>query len=163
MKRASRQRLLLLVAVIAIVVLAVWQWQGDVGRQDDVLTGLDPAGISRITLSIAGAAPLHYEKRQDHWWHTDGTPVRADDARLSDLADIAAAHVLQWRAATDFDAAKIGLAPPRALLQLDDQTLAFGESSVTGPQHYVRVGRRVALVSARYMPRSPEIRTTDLY
>jgi hypothetical protein len=26
----------------------------------------------------------------------------------------------------------------------------------------VRVGERVALVSARYMPRSPEIRTTEL-
>lgn len=162
MKRASRQRLFLLVAVIAIAVVALWQWQRDVGRQDDVLTALDPAGISRITLSLAGAATLHYEKREGHWWHTDGTPVRADDARLSDLADIAAAHVLQWRAATDFDAAKIGLAPPRAVLQLDDQALAFGETSVAGPQHYVRVGQRVALVSARYMPRSPEIRTTDL-
>lgn len=162
MKRSSRQRVLLLVAVITIVAAAAWQWQRDAGRDDDVLTSLDPAGIRRITLTLAGTPALHYEKRQGHWWHTDGPPVRADDARLSDLADTAAAHVLQWRTATDFDAAKIGLSPPRAVLQLDGQTLDFGEASVTGPQHYVRVGQRVALVSARYMPRSPEIRTTEL-
>jgi hypothetical protein len=162
MKRASRQRLLLLAVAAAIVAAAVWQWQRDAGREDDVLTTLDPATIHRIALSVAGTPTLHYEKRHGHWWHTDGTPVRADDSRLSDLADIAAAHVLQWRPATDFDAAKIGLSPPRAVLQLDAQTLAFGESSVTGPQRFVRVGQRVALVSARYVPRSPEIRTTEM-
>jgi hypothetical protein len=49
------------------------------------------------------------------------------------------------------------------VLTLDGQTLAFGINAVTGPQRYVRVGERVALVSARYMPRSPEIRTTELH
>src|SRR3546814_10781498 len=97
---------------------------------------------------------LHYEKRDGHWWRTDGTPTRANDARLNDLADTAAAHVLSWRPASDFDPAKIGLAPPHAVLELDGQRLEFGESSVTGPQHYVRVGNRIALVSSRYVPRS---------
>jgi hypothetical protein len=49
------------------------------------------------------------------------------------------------------------------VLELDGQTLEFGESSVTGPQHYVRVGQRVALVSMRYMPRSPALQTTELH
>ena len=86
----------------------------------------------------------------------------ADDDRLRDLADIAAARVLSWRPLTDFEPAKIGLAPPQAVLTLDGQTLAFGVNAVAGPQRYVRVGERVALVSARYMPRSPEIHPTAL-
>ena len=165
MKRTTRQRWLLLAAVAALLVLAWWQWQRDAGRANGALTTLDPAAISHISLALPGAAALHYEKRGDgHWWRTDGTARRvADDDRLRDLADIAAARVLSWRPLTDFEPARIGLAPPHAVLTLDGQTLAFGVNAVTGPQRYVRVGERVALVSARYMPRSPEIRTTELH
>ncbi len=163
MKRHTRQRLVLLLAVLALLSLAGWQWLRDARNDTGNLTALDPAGISRIALSLPGTPTLHYEKRDGHWWRTDGAPTRAIDARLGDLADTAAAHVLSWRPARDFDPAKIGLAPPKAVLDLDGQTLEFGESSVTGPQHYVRVGRRIALVSSRYVPRSPATATTELH
>ncbi|CAM5253672.1 hypothetical protein [Rhodanobacter lindaniclasticus] len=164
MTRAARQRLLLFVTVAALLALALWQWQRDASRANGELTTLDPAAISQLSLTLPGTATLHYEKRSDgHWWRTDGTARRvADDDRLRDLADIAAARVLSWRPLADFEPAKIGLVPPRAILVLDGQTLAFGISAVTGPQRYVQVGARVALVSARYMPRSPEIATTTL-
>ena len=165
MKRAARQRVFLLCAVLVLLALAGWQLQRDASRENGSLTALDPATISHVSLTLHGAATLHYEKRGDgHWWRTDDTPKRvADDDRLNDLTDIAAAHVLSWRPLGDFDPAKIGLSPPRAVLDLDGQSLAFGVSAVTGPQHYVRVGQRIALVSSRYMPRSPEIRTTELH
>jgi hypothetical protein len=163
MKRGIRQRLFLLLAVLVLSLLAGWQWQRDARNETGNLTALDPAGISRIALTLPGAPTLHYEKRGGHWWRIDGTPTRATDARLSDLADTAAAHVLSWRPASDFEPAKIGLAPPRAVLVLDGQELEFGESSVTGPQHYVRVGQRIALVSSRYVPRSPATATTELH
>jgi len=163
MKRSTRPRLFLLLAVLALSLLAGWQWQRDARNETGNLTALDPAGISRIALTLPGAPTLHYEKRGGHWWRTDGTPTRAIDARLNDLADTAAAHVLSWRPASDFEPAKIGLAPPRAVLVLDGQVLEFGESSVTGPQHYVRVGQRIALVSSRYVPRSPATATTELH
>lgn len=163
MKRATRQRLLLLLAVLALSSLAGWQWQRDARHETGNLTTLDPAGISRIVLTLPGAPTLHYEKRDGHWWRTDGTPTRAVDARLNDLADTAAAPVLSWRPTSDFEPTKIGLAPPRAVLELDGQRLEFGESSVTGPQHYVRIGQRIALVSSRYVPRSPATSTTELH
>ncbi len=163
MKRATRQRLILLLAVLALLVLASWQLQRDARNETGLLTSIDPASVSHITLTLPGTPAMHYEKRDGHWWRTDGTPARANDARLSDLADAAAAYVLSWRPASDFDPAKIGLAPPKAVLDLDGQTLEFGESSVTGPQHYVRVGQRIALVSERYMPRSPATQTTELH
>ena len=121
MKRGTRQRLFLLLAVLALSLLAGWQWQRDARNETGNLTALDPAGISRIALTLPGAPTLHYEKRGGHWWRIDGTPTRATDARLSDLADTAAAHVLSWRPASDFEPAKIGLAPPRAVLVLDGQ------------------------------------------
>ena len=161
MTRANRQRLLLLITVPVLLGAALWQWQRDAHNAPGNLTALDPAAITRITLHLADAPALHYEKRDGHWWHVDGTPVRAIDGRLDDLASTAAAPVLGWRALGDFDPTKIGLAPPRAVLELDGQTLQFGETSVTGPQHYVRVGQRVALVPSRYMPRSPELHTTE--
>jgi hypothetical protein len=163
MKRTTRQRLILLLAVLVLLALAGWQLQRDARNETGPLTSIDPASVSHITLTLPGAPATHYEKRDGHWWCTDGTPARANDARLSDLADAAAARVLSWRPASDFDPAKSGLAPPKAVLDLDGQTLEFGESSVTGPQHYVRVGQRIALVSERYMPRSPATQTTELH
>ncbi len=163
MKRAAHRRLILLLAVLALLLLAGWQWQRDARNDTGNLTAIDPSGIRHISLSLPGAPTMHYEKRDGHWWRTDGTPMRASDARLSDLADTAAAHVLSWRPVRDFDLAKIGLAPAKAVLDLDGQTLEFGESVVTGPQHYVRAGERIALISVRYMPRSPATQTTELH
>lgn len=163
MKRAIRQRLGLLLGVAALLALAGWQWRHDARNAPGNLTTLDPARIDHIALTLPGAATEHYEKRDGHWWRTDGSPRQVNDARLDDLAGIAAAPVHSWRPAGDFDPARIGLAPPRAVLVLQGQTLAFGEASVTGPQHYVRVGQRIALVSSRYMPRSPATRTTELH
>jgi hypothetical protein len=163
MKRAARQRLWLLLAVLALLLLAGWQWQRDARHATGNLTALDPAAVTHVTLVLPGAPAERYEKRDGHWWRIDRTPTRAVDARLNDLAETAAAPVLSWRPASDFEPAKIGLAPPRAVLTLDGQTLEFGEASVTGPQHYVRVGQRIALVSSRYVPRSPATATTELH
>ncbi|OOG43382.1 hypothetical protein [Rhodanobacter sp. C05] len=163
MKRATRQRLILLLVVAALLALVGWQLGRDAQGDSGSLLALDPAGITRVDLTLPGTPVMHYEKREGHWWHIDGTPARAIDGRLNELADTAAAHVLSWRPASDFDPAKIGLTPPSAILVLDGHALEFGESSVTGPQHYVRVGQRVALVSTRYMPRSPALQTTELH
>ncbi|HEX5307155.1 MAG TPA: hypothetical protein VFW82_13820 [Dyella sp.] len=153
MRRAARQRLFLLLGVAVLVALAAWQWQRDAAAAPGALTGLDPAAVSRVTLTLQGSATEHYAKRDGHWWRTDGTPARADDGRLDELTEIAAAPVASWRPLGDFDPARIGLAKPMATLVLDDQTLRFGDILATGPLRYVQAGERVALVSLRYTPR----------
>ena len=154
MKRATRQRLWLLALALPLLVAAGWQWRRD--RQDDpgTLLGLDPATIQRIDLQLPGGDAEHYARRDGRWQAVDGTASATDEGRLADLAATAAAPVLSWRPLADFDPARIGLAPPVAVLSLDGRALAFGEVSVTGPQRYVRVGDRVALISVRFTPRA---------
>ncbi|MFC5742520.1 hypothetical protein [Dyella tabacisoli] len=153
MKRATRTRLSLLLGVSALLALTGWQLQRDQQHAKETLLSIAPEAITQIELSLQGTPTEHYAKRDGHWWRTDGTPTRADEGRLGELTEIAAASVLSWRPLSDFDPAKIGLTKPLAVLSLDGQRLEFGEVSVTGPQRYVRVGTRVALVSMRYTPR----------
>jgi hypothetical protein len=153
MKRAARQRALLLLGVAALLAVALWQYRRDQAAAPGTLLALDPAAITHVELRLQRAPVEHYVRRDGHWWRTDGTPARSDDGRIDELTRIAQAPVLSWRPASDFNPAKIGLQPPLAVLRLDGQTLEFGETSVTGPQRYVRVGPRVALVSVRYTPR----------
>lgn len=163
MKRAARQRVALLLGVAALLALALWQWRRDRAAAPGDLLALDPAAVSRIALQIGNAPPMHYARRDGHWWRTDGTPVRVDDARLATLAGIAAAPVEHWRAASAFDPAKIGLAPPHAVLTLDGQVLRFGGLAAIGDRCYVQVGRRIALVSLLYMPQPPQDKTIELH
>jgi hypothetical protein len=151
MRRAARQRGLVLGIAAALLVLAALQYRQDRAQAPGTLLGTDPASITAVTLEMSGKPPERYRRRDGHWWAEDGR--RADDGRLDDLAGIAAAPVAGWRPASNFDLAKIGLAPPLARLQLDDRAIEFGTTAVTGPLRYVRVGERVALVPLRYTPR----------
>jgi len=161
MNRAARARSWLLAGVIALLALALWQRQRDAHDAPGSLLALDPAAITTVTLQLGDAPAMHYAKRDGHWWRADGR--RADDRYIDTLTAAAAAPVLQWRAAGDFDAAKVGLAPPQAVLSLDGQSLAFGAMSATGPQCYVQVAARVALVSLRFMPQAPKQEHVELH
>ena len=160
MKRAVRSRLLLLLGVAVLIALAAWQWQRDERSAPGSLLALDPATITQVTLQLGTAPAVQYVKRDGHWQRSDGR--RVDARYLDTLTAAAAAPVLQWRTAADYDAAKIGLAPPQAVLTLDGQRLAFGATSATGPQCYVQVGARVALVSLRFMPQAPAAEHVEL-
>jgi hypothetical protein len=149
--RRARQRWIVLGIAASLLALAAAQYLHDRRQAPGTLLALDPAAITAVTLTLPGHPPQSYRRRDGHWWQADGR--RADDGRLQELAGIAQAPVIGWRPAADFDAAKIGLAPPVVRLQLDGLSLDFGTTAVTGPLRYVRVGARIALVPLRYTPR----------
>ena len=151
MRRAARQRWIVLGLVAALLALAGAQYLHDRRAAPGSLLGLDADAITTVTLELPGHPAEHYRRHDGHWWRADGT--RADDGRLDELAGIAAAPVASWRAASAFDLAKLGLAPPLARLQLNQRTLDFGTTAVTGPLRYVRVDDRVALVPLAFSPR----------
>ncbi|MGN6280274.1 hypothetical protein [Frateuria sp.] len=151
MRRKARQRWIVGAIALALLALAVVQYLHDQRQAPGTLLDLDPTAIASVTLTLSGQPPESYRRLDGHWWQSDGK--RADDGRLQELTEIAQAPVVSWRPATDFQAGKIGLAPPVARLTLDGQVLDFGTTAVTGPLRYVRVGERIALVPLRYTPR----------
>ena len=151
MRRAARQRWIVLGLAAALLALAGAQYLRDAAAAPGTLLGVDAGVITTVSLELRGHPAEHYRKHDGHWWRADGT--RADDGRLDELAGIAAAPVASWRPARDFDLGKLDLAPPLARLQLDDRTLDFGTTAVTGPLRYVRVGQRIALVPLAFTPR----------
>jgi hypothetical protein len=160
MKRATHRQLWLVAAVVVLLAAAGWQIRSDHLAASGTLLSIQPEAISRVDLQIGQTPAEHYVKRDEHWWRVDSTSsTRADDMRLGELIRIAAAPVQGWEPASSYDAAKIGLAPAQARLDLDGQTLLFGGMTAIGQNAYVQVGERVGIVSLRYMPRSAQSQT----
>lgn len=149
MRRATRFRLGLL-GVLALLGALVWWTTEHHPAAPTVLLTLDPTAITRVNIDTREGPLRSFEKRDGHWWMLTPQQGRADDAHLARLTEIAAAEVLRWRPASDFNGADIGLEPPFAILHLDDVSLRFGDLSALAPQRYVRVGEHVALVPARF-------------
>ena len=157
MKRAVRNRLWLVVAVVALLAAAWWQLHADRQAAPGTLLPLKPEAITHVTLETGRVPAERYVKRGEHWWRIDAvTETRADDQRLEELARIAAAPVRSWQPAAGYDLAKIGLAPAQARLELDGETLRFGSATAIGHNVYVQVGERIAIVSMQHMPRSAQ-------
>ena len=82
MRRALRNRLLLLCVAIALVAAVLWLGWRDQRRSPVELTDLDTDSISHIELTIAQGAPQVFEKRAGHWWRIAPTKMRGNDERV---------------------------------------------------------------------------------
>jgi hypothetical protein len=156
MKRAAQRQLWLFAAVVALLLAAWWQIRSDKAAAPGTLLPIAPDQITRVTLTVGNASTEHYVKRGDHWYSDSPAPTRTDDKHLAELLRIASAPVQSWRPVSNYNLAKIGLAPPQAKLKLDDETADFGAMTAIGHNVYVQVGERVGIVSLRYMPRSAQ-------
>lgn len=154
MRRTQHSLVVLLVGVAVLAALAFWQWRH--AQADATLLNLDAAAITRVDVTRAGQPTRHYVKRTGHWYRAGAASGRVDDAYVESLAALAATPVLQWRKASGVDLAKIGLAAPPVIVRLNGRVLAYGALAAFGPQRFVRVGSRIAVVPASYSPRSPE-------
>ncbi|HXO99508.1 MAG TPA: hypothetical protein VN813_03350 [Luteibacter sp.] len=147
--------ILILVLLIAAV---AWQWHADdADARAHTLTTLDPSSVEHIDVELKGLPGQRFERKDGHWASASGT---VDEGRAEELASLAETPVASWKPASDFDAARIGLSPPIAVLVLDGTRLEFGEMTALGKQRYVRVGERIAFVPAQALPRAP--RTASL-
>jgi hypothetical protein len=150
MKRAARQRLWLVAVLALLAVLVAWTLHRQAPAAPETLLSLDPAEVTHIDVAAHDGAVRRFEKRNGHWWMTAPLKGRADDAHLERLAGIAAAEVLRWRPAAEFDLARIGLAPPFAVVHVDGHELRLGSLAALAPQRYVLLDDHVALIPARY-------------
>lgn len=153
MRRAQRRLGWLLAGAAVLVALAAWQWHRE--RAAATLLPLDPASVTRIDITWQGQPTQHYVKRDGHWYRVESSARRIDDAYPARLAELAATPVLEWRKTSDMHLNTIGLTTPPVIVQLDGHTLAYGSLAAFGPQRFVRVGGRIAVIPASYSPRAP--------
>lgn len=153
-----KARLVGLVLIVLLLGAVAWQWRADETLvREHTLTALDPDSVRHIEVSLKGLPAQRFVRRDGHWTASDG-PV--DEGRAQELATLAATPVTAWAPASGFDAAKIGLAPPLAVVVLDGTRIEFGEMTALGKQRYARVAGRIAFVPAQALPRAP--RTASL-
>ena len=147
-------RLFIAAAVVLLLGAVGWQWHADdADAREHTLTSLDPDATTHMTVSLKGLPDQRFEKRHGRWVNVD--TATTDEGRAEELASLAATPVTDWKPATDFDPARVGLAPPIAVLTIDGTRIEFGEMTALGKQRYARVGQRVAFVPAQALPRAP--------
>lgn len=152
-------RLRIGVAALVVLLLAAvgWQWHADeADAREHTLTAVDPDSATHMAVSLKGLPDQRFERRAGRWVNLD--EATTDEGRAEELVSLAATPVTEWKTASDFDPARIGLAPPIATLTIDGTRIEFGEMTALGKQRYARVGTRIAFVPAQALPRAPRTR-----
>jgi hypothetical protein len=148
-------------ALAALVFLAWLQWRADRAAATGTLLGIAPSKVERIEIVTPGRPPQRFVRRDGHWWRQGTKPRRAGkDGWLDRTAAIADAPVQRWRPVHGLDLHTLGLKPPRMTLYLNGKRLDYGVMTPFQPGLYVRVGDRIAVISAQYVPQPPARKVT---
>jgi hypothetical protein len=147
-------RIMVAAAVVLLLAAVGWQWHADeADAREHTLTLLDPDTATQMALTLKGLPDQRFERRDGRWVNLD--TAATDEGRAEELVSLAVTPVTDWKPAADFDPAKVGLAPPIAVLTIDGTRIEFGEMTALGKQRYARVGQRIAFVPAQALPRAP--------
>jgi len=147
-------RIIVAAAVVLLLAAVGWQWHADeADAREHTLTSLDPDTATQMALTLKGLPDQRFERRDGRWVNLD--TAATDEGRAEELVSLAVTPVTDWKPAADFDPAKVGLAPPIAILTIDGTRIEFGEMTALGKQRYARVGQRIAFVPAQALPRAP--------
>lgn len=112
----------------------------------------EPAAIERITFRPAGDGEMIELRRRDDGWHLTAPAARpARDGRVVQLLESLRQRTASCYPAADHDPADFGLEPPRARLELDGITVAFGNLANDG-RRYLRARGQMCLVEDVALP-----------
>ncbi|WP_257384967.1 DUF4340 domain-containing protein [Tahibacter caeni] len=150
MRRRTRQNFVL-AAVVALAALAV----GLVIRREQAGLGgplavVDTASVTHLRVSAGDKPTRVFERRDGQWWMTEPYRMPAHEDAVARLLAIASAAPRQRYAADRFEAARIGLSPPQALLDVDALRLEFGITDAIRGDRYVRTAGGIALLPDRF-------------
>jgi hypothetical protein len=130
--------------MLAIVLLAVDNWPTG-GAAATPLTDMLPQDIDSLRVERGNRLTLAFERDPQGWRMTHPLQATAEPHRVARLLAVATAPTAHCNPVAD-DAAAFGIASPTAVLQLDDQRLAFGDREATQQARYVRVGDQVCVI-----------------
>lgn len=150
MKRRTRTRLMLalLVALLGAAVYA--ERMREEWARPQPLTTADTSTATRIVVECRSCRGRVFERTQTGWRMREPYAFAANEEAVARLLAIASAPVRKRRAATQFDAKKLGLDPPVASIRIGELRIDLGTTDAINGLRYLRHGDDVALVPDNY-------------
>ena len=150
MRRRTRQNLVL-GAVVALAALAVGLViQREQASLGEPLAMVDTASVTHLRVRAGDKPSRAFERRDGQWWMSEPYRMPAHEDAVARLLAIASATPRQRYAAGRFEAARIGLSPPQALLEVGTLRLEFGITDAIRGDRYVRTADGIALLPDRF-------------
>ena len=150
MRRHLRQNLLLTAAVAALAAIVWFVTAREQASTLAPLTDIDTTRIAAVTVSARGKPIRRFDRHDGRWWMREPYAMPAHKDAVARLLAIAAAPTRSRHARDRFDAARVGLDPPQAVLELDGRRLEFGVTDAIRGDRYVRSGDTLALMPDRF-------------
>ncbi|MGH8504218.1 MAG: DUF4340 domain-containing protein [Gammaproteobacteria bacterium] len=136
-----------LLTVLAALAAIAWLRPGQTPPQDARLLNLEADAIDRIAIERAGKPAVRLEKRNERWWLTSPIEIRASEARVASLLELAIKTSHARYAAAGLELARYGLAAPPVIVKLNGEAVAFGQVNPVNQRRYVQVGDTVHLIN----------------
>lgn len=135
-------------AAVAALLFAALMLSAD-NTAEDPLTTIPREDITSVRVERGDSLALHLE-RDDRGWRIEyPEQTRAELQRVEQLLAVTRAAVLQRYAAPD-DLQRYGLQVPKAVLQINDQRLLFGDRDPSQSRRYVLVDNQLCVIDDVY-------------
>lgn len=140
---------LVMLVMAGMLVLLVWLEPGSQdGEGPPRLLAIDPATIERIRVTRLGQEPLLLERVAGRWWLREPFNLPANGYRVTSLLRLPESRSLGQHPVGDRELTPFGLAPPQALVTLNDETVvAFGHATPLDNRRYLLLGDQFHLVT----------------
>lgn len=146
----TRHLNLLLLSVVIVLAALLWRDLRPTPPKATPLTPLQAGRVSTMSITRDGLSDIKLSRKGDQWQMVAPWSARADQERVSRLLGVLSQPGGKDYALTEVDPKELGLAPPQAVLRVDDLELRFGGASPLNHRRYVQVGGRVHLLEDRY-------------
>jgi len=156
----STRNLFLFALVTALLGVAVY---AELARERTLapqpLTALDPATVTHLEIRCASCTTRVFERVDGVWRMRAPHDAPANPEAIARLLAVLRAHVRSRAKLADYDAAKLGLAPPQFSVVADAVRIDIGGEDPIDHDRYVRIGDELLRVPDRFSARlleSPE-------
>ena len=141
-----RLNLLLLAVVLALAAVAAHRPPRE--ATPPALSTVKPAAVAHVALRRPGRPPIELRRREDGWWIDAPFKARADEFQVLRLLSVLQARPLSELPAADLQRYELDL--PRAVLDIDGVSYAFGATNPVTHEQYLRVRDRILAVEPRH-------------
>jgi hypothetical protein len=148
----SKNLLNVILVIVAAVLAAVIYYSEETTTELELLTRIDPASISAMTIHHKKYETLFTRLEDGHWHITQPIAIAANDFRISSILKLLNAPVHKRYRSSEIDLEKIGLLEPDTMIRFDDIEITFGITNPVTSLRFVRIGEAVSTIEDVYFP-----------